>query len=188
MSGNILNRGLTRRQFVKTTAAMAAVVAAGAKILGDQKGLVANAAGSSAAKEDGWYPGVCKMCVQGDCWERVHVVDGVVVKVEGDPRAPNNKGKLCVRGNASIMNLYNPWRVKAPMKRTNPTKALNADPKWVEISWDEALNTIAGKLKTIRADSPKKLTVISGQGWNSMMFGPFLSAWAPPRTTFPPEG
>ena len=36
-------------------------------------------------------------------------------------------------GKSTIMNLYNPYRVKAPMKRTNPEKGLNVDPGWVEI-------------------------------------------------------
>ena len=40
------------------------------------------------------------------------------------------------------------------------SKALNADPKWVEISWDEALQTIGDRLKAVRADNPKKYVMI----------------------------
>ena len=87
------------------------------------------------------------------------MVNGVVVKVEGDPDSPISKGRLCPRGSAGVMNLYNPYRVKAPMKRTNPEKAVDNDPKWVEISWDEALNTVGEKLKACKAKDPRGLIV-----------------------------
>ena len=48
-----------------------------------------------------------------------------------------------------MMNVYNPYRVKAPMRRTNPKKGLEEDPGWVEISWDEALDTVAVKMREI---------------------------------------
>ena len=117
-----------------------------------------------AKSKEGWYPGQCKMCMQGDCLQRVHVVDGIVVEVQGDKRSPSNKGTLCARGNSAIMNLYNPWRVKAPMKRTNPKKGLKEDPRWVEISWEEALSTVAEKLKAIREKDPRRLVIVSGFG------------------------
>ncbi len=50
-----------------------------------------------------------------------------------------------------MMNVYNPYRVKAPMKRTNPNKGLDEDPGWVEISWDEAYETVAAKMREIAA-------------------------------------
>jgi anaerobic selenocysteine-containing dehydrogenase len=119
MSGNILSRGLTRRQFVKTAAAAAAAVAVGDKLLGGRKSaLVANAAGANAPKQDSWHTGVCFLCTQSDCITQVHVVDGVVIKVEGNPKACTNAGTLCPRGNSAIMTLYNPWRVKAPIPRS----------------------------------------------------------------------
>jgi thiosulfate reductase/polysulfide reductase chain A len=56
-------------------------------------------------------------------------------------------GTLCPKGNAGIVQLYDPDRVKKPLKRTNPDKAVGADPKWQEISWDQALDEIAAKMK-----------------------------------------
>jgi len=41
------------------------------------------------------------------------------------------------------MALYNPYRIKAPMIRTNPEKGLDVDPKWKEVTWDEALDYAA---------------------------------------------
>ncbi|HEX9028366.1 MAG TPA: molybdopterin-dependent oxidoreductase, partial [Anaerolineales bacterium] len=93
------------------------------------------------------------------CQTVVKMVNGVVVKVEGDPNSPISQGMLCGRGNAAIMNLYNAYRVKTPLKRTNPEKGVDIDPRWVEISWDEALNTTAEKLKACKAKDPRGLVV-----------------------------
>lgn len=118
----------------------------------------------SHQKEDGWFPGVCQGCMQGDCLERVRVVDGVVVEIEGEDRAPNNKGSLCAKGMASIMALYSPWRIKSPMKRTNPVKGLNVDPGWVEISWDEAIDLTTKKVDEARKKDPRTIVGMSGFG------------------------
>ncbi|MBI2987230.1 MAG: molybdopterin-dependent oxidoreductase [Deltaproteobacteria bacterium] len=107
-----------------------------------------------------WVPTACGMCYVG-CGIRVLVEDGVAVSIEGDPNNPQNQGVMCAKGKAGIMNLYNPHRIKVPLKRTNPKRGLHEDPGWKEISWDEALTTIAAKLDGIR-DDPKKLYV---QAW-----------------------
>lgn len=182
MSDKIQSHGLTRRQFLKTTAATAAVIAVSDKLFGGKTGgLVQKAEAAKAPAQDGWFPGVCKMCMQGDCQTRVHVVDGVVVKVEGDPRAVQNAGALCPRGNSAIANMYNAWRVKAPMKRTNPKKGLNEDPKFVEITWDEAVNTVAERLKKLKADDPRKVIVVSGFGVRSQLLGNWETAFGTPN-------
>jgi anaerobic selenocysteine-containing dehydrogenase len=103
------------------------------------------------------------MCYVG-CGLRVLVEDGVVVSIEGNPDNPQNRGRMCAKGKAGIMNLYNPNRVKTPLKRTNPKKGIDEDPGWREISWDEALNTVISELHRIR-DDPKKLLV---QAWEAV--------------------
>lgn len=107
-------------------------------------------------QNDQWIPSVCYMCYNC-CGILVHLVDGVVTKIEGDPDNPHNRGRLCAKGNAGIMGLYNPNRVLTPLKRTNPEKGIGVNPKWVEISWGEALDTVVAKLKKIREDDPRKL-------------------------------
>jgi anaerobic selenocysteine-containing dehydrogenase len=52
-----------------------------------------------------------------------------------------------------LQQVYDPDRVKTPMKRTNPKKGKNEDPKFVPITWDEALNTIADKIMDLRNNS-----------------------------------
>jgi len=102
------------------------------------------------------------MCYIG-CGILAEVRNGVVVGIEGNPDSPQNRGAMCAKGKASVMNLYNPNRVKVPLKRTNPKKGFNEDPLWQEISWDEAIGTIVAALDRIR-DNPRKLWV---QGWES---------------------
>ena len=58
--------------------------------------------------------------------------------------------KSCPRSNLAIQEMYDPDRVKTPMKRTNPKKGRHEDPMFVPISWDEALNTIADNIMELR--------------------------------------
>lgn len=114
-----------------------------------------------AAKEDRWVTSSCKMCLHG-CGIRVRVVDGVVVKIEGDPTNPDNLGKLCPKGLSGIMRFYDPNRIKTPLKRTNPEKGPGVDPGWEPISWEEALDVVGKRLKKVRDEDPRKLLYAVG--------------------------
>ncbi|MFC1815754.1 molybdopterin-dependent oxidoreductase [Thermodesulfobacteriota bacterium] len=108
-------------------------------------------------------PTICYGCTKGPDLLRVHVVDGVAVNIEGNAEGPGfeqlskNRGRLCPKPYGLIQKLYNPYRIKAPLKRTNPEKGRGVDPKWVEISWDEALSIVAEKLREIRVKDSKRL-------------------------------
>ncbi len=128
---------------------------------------------TSAAKGK-WVPTVCYMCIVG-CGIRVYVENGVVKAIEGNPDSPINKGTMCPKGKSGIMSLYNPNRVRAPLKRTNPVKGIDVDPKWQEVSWDEALSTVAERLKRIQ-DDPKRLYMHMWTGGQN--FGKWLRAFA----------
>jgi len=126
--------------------------------------------------------GICRGCMQGDCATLVHLEDGIVVKVEGNPGAPPNYGSLCPRGNAAVMNIYNPYRVKSPLKRTNPKKGLDVDPGWVEITWEEALETTARKMKEAREIDPRSLVICEGWGQrDTALRTPFIKAFGSPN-------
>ncbi|HIE54693.1 MAG TPA: molybdopterin oxidoreductase, partial [Chromatiaceae bacterium] len=115
-------------------------------------------------------PGVCNMCMQGDCGIIVHVKDGVIIKIEGNPSSPTNQGKVDLRGLSAIMNIYNPYRVKSPLKRTNPEKHPDVDPSWAEIDWDEALDIVAERLRKVRREDPRKLVIWEGWGGYDIFF------------------
>ena len=121
---------------------------------------------TSETIDDVWIASVCQMCYNR-CGIKVHRVNGVVVKIEGDPDCTYGKGRLCAKGNAGIMNHYNPHRVKVPLKRTNPEKGIGVDPQWKEISWEEALDTVVEKLKKVREEDPRQLVMLSFEHeWN----------------------
>ena len=121
---------------------------------------VADAGTGSAPKkgvgDDVWIPSSCALCY-GSCSILAHRVDGVIVKVEGNPASEVGKGRLCGKGISGLTMHYDPHRLTRPLRRTNPEKGIGIDPGWKEISWDEALEEIAGRLKRIRAEDPRKL-------------------------------
>lgn len=83
----------------------------------------------------------CRMC-HGGCGVLVYVKDGKVAKIAGDPDCPINHGTLCSKGLASAQLVYHPDRLTYPVKRVGP----KGSGKWERISWDEALDTIAGRI------------------------------------------
>ena len=81
----------------------------------------------------------CYMCACR-CGIRVHIKDGRLRYIEGNPEHPVNKGVLCAKGSAGIMQHYSPARLKTPLLRTGP----RGSGEFKEISWDEALSLATG--------------------------------------------
>lgn len=105
------------------------------------------------------YHTICPYCSVG-CGIICHVKDGVVVNVEGDPKHPINEGKLCSKG-TSIYNLSYVYdskkRPKAHSKRLTEVKYRRPGAKdWETISWDEAFEKIAKRIKNTRDKSFEK--------------------------------
>ncbi len=83
----------------------------------------------------------CELC-GSCCGVLVYLKDGKPIRVEGDPDNPINRGALCIKGRASLEYLYHPDRLKHPLKRVGE----RGKGKWQQITWDEALDTIAAEL------------------------------------------
>lgn len=107
-------------------------------------------------EEDVWIPSACNLCYN-QCGILVHRVNGVVVKIEGNPANPMGQGRLCPRGLSGIQLLYDPHRLNYPLKRTNPEKGIGVDPRWQRITWEEAISTIVERLRKVRQEDPRKL-------------------------------
>ena len=115
----------------------------------------------------------CYMCACR-CGINVHVRDNKIRYIEGNKDHPINKGVLCAKGSAGIMQHYSPARLKSPMKRIGPRGSGKFEP----ITWDEALSTATDWLKPIRNKDPKKLAFFTGRdqsqaltGWWAQQFG-----------------
>src|SRR3972149_4211125 len=99
-------------------------------------------------------PVYCYQCVAGPDLLKVIVKDGVAIGVEPNSDFAEQHpacGKVCVRAYGLIQKLYNPGRIRTPMRRTNPRKGRSEDPGWEPISWDEAFDILGGRLSTLRA-------------------------------------
>ena len=103
---------------------------------------------------------VCRSC-HGGCGTLLHVRDGVLVKVEGDPQAPLSHGRLCPIGTVTADIVNHPDRLKYPRRRVGP----RGSGKWARISWDDALGEIAERLNTIRVTfGPWAIALGTGTG------------------------
>ena len=90
-------------------------------------------------------PTICFGCTT-HCGVIGWVQDGVVRRIEGNPLDINSRGKICSKANAMISYTYYPDRLLYPMKRVGA----RGEGKWKRVSWDEANQEVAGRLKTIR--------------------------------------
>ncbi len=134
------NLTLTRRNFVKLTAAtgaVAAVASSGERLVG-LAAKEASSAGNASASDTKVIQSACRLCY-GRCGLLGHVKDGRVVKIEGDKNNIFSEGTLCSRAFAIPQLLYNPLRITHPMKRVGE----RGEGKWKRVTWDEALDDIA---------------------------------------------
>jgi len=165
---------LNRRNFLKTAAGTGAV--AGAGMLAGQ-GLAipsfARAQERHSLVEERAEEVVntfCAVC-SANCAMKAYVKDGRVVHLAGnpydlaagDPFNPEEEGgRLCVKAHSAIKTLYDPDRLKKPLRRTNPEKGKGVDPKFEEIEWDEAIEEAAqGLNKAIEEYGPETFMVLN---------------------------
>ncbi len=88
------------------------------------------------------YCGICG----NNCGMIARYKDGRIREIVANPADElGAMGSICVKGESAMNTLYDPDRLKYPMKRTNPEKGIGVDPGWVQITWDEAFQTIGEK-------------------------------------------
>ena len=92
-------------------------------------------------------PTFCPLCVSR-CGARAEVSDGTLLALHPDPSHPTGKA-ICLKGKAAPEIVYHRSRLLHPLRRTTPKDA--ADPGWERITWDEALDAVARRLRTAAA-------------------------------------
>jgi len=158
---------LTRREFLRASAAFAGALAAGCAVTGDgvpvTSAMAPRKARAGAPAKGEWVASTCQGCTQW-CAIQIYVQGGRATRVRGNPLSKTNHGHVCPRGHMIPQQVYDPDRIKVPMKRTNPAKGRGIDPKWVPITWDEALDTVADRMIALRkAGETEKFVYMRGR-------------------------
>ncbi|MEC7804228.1 MAG: molybdopterin-dependent oxidoreductase [Pseudomonadota bacterium] len=120
-----------------------------------------------------WYNTVCNQCSAG-CGISVRIREGRAKKIEGNPVHPVNQGRLCARGQAGLNALYNPDRIRSPLKRVGE----RGDGAFAAISWDEALTEVATRLIRLKVDDQaSRIQLLTGhvRGHLDALFEQFIT-------------
>ncbi len=118
----------------------------------------------------------CYMCACR-CGIRVHLKNGQLRYIEGNPDHPVNRGVLCAKGSAGIMNQLSPAKLRKPLKRVGE----RGSGDFVEIEWDEAMEIARERLARIRQDDPKKLAFFTGRDQSQALTGWWASQFGTPN-------
>ena len=130
----------------------------------------------SPAPGDAVRKTTCYMCACR-CGIDVHMKGEQVAYIEGNRDHPVNKGVLCAKGAAGIMQHNSAARLRAPLKRVGE----RGEGKFEEITWDEALSTVAARLGHIRQTDPKKLAFFTGRDQSQSFTGYWAQQFGTPN-------
>lgn len=121
-------------------------------------------------------PTMCQAC-STVCGIRAYVRDGRLVKIEGNPEDPISTGYTCAKGQAATNWVYHPERLMYPLRRVGA----RGEGKWKRISWDEALDEMATRLKAVLASGhPEEFVMHQGRNRSDDMTSRFLNAFGTP--------
>ncbi|MDH4265206.1 MAG: molybdopterin-dependent oxidoreductase [Deltaproteobacteria bacterium] len=176
---------ITRRDFLKFGFTSAAVAGFGGSLVScfspppESTRKVMRTAGKPVV-----IASTCLLCPAG-CGILGEVSDGRLVKIVGNPKHPNNRGKICSRGHAGINTLYDPDRLLYPLKRTGA----RGEGRWSRITWEQALEEMAKRLAVLsRSGKTEAFWMEMGSpGSQELMVLNFLQAFGSP-TVFPESG
>ena len=129
--------------------------------------------------EESWSTGICLQCPSG-CGLRIRSVMNWPVKLEGIPDYPINKGRLCPKGQSGLQVLYDPDRIRHPLKR----KGKRGEGNWEKITWEEGLSLVTQRLKALRQEErPQSFMVLGGRNRGHMveLMDRFLTAYGSPN-------
>ncbi len=169
---------LSRRDFLKTTAAASAAAAVGITVPQEAK-----AAAAQAEAGWRWDKSVCRFCGTG-CGIMVATKNGKIVAVKGDPAAPVNRGLNCIKGYFNAKIMYGADRLKQPLLRVNDKGEFDKKGRFTPVSWKRAFDEMEKHIKkALKASGPEgvgvfasgQYTVMEGYAAQKMMKGGFRS-------------
>ncbi len=120
----------------------------------------------------------CLGC-NGYCGIVGYVEDRRLVKIEGNPEHPYNRGKICAKGLDMLSALYDPDRILYPMRRAGQ----RGEGKWKRVTWEEAISEVAEKLRELKSKGREKEVVFHyGNNRKEKFVQRFCSAYGTPHT------
>lgn len=161
--------GLTRRGFLKTTGVLAGTAAVAGSIVPSMQALAVNySAGQLSGGEEKICSGVCRPNCFAYCHLNIHVRDNNIVKVSMAPFGDQYLNRACLRGLSHVQRIYDPERIKYPMRRAGE----RGENKWERISWDEAIDEVTQKFMEIQQTyGPQALSFYTISGNIGMLHG-----------------
>ena len=181
----ILNNKIKRRDFLKFVGAGGVGTGAGMLYGESTKKTVELLIPQVVPPEDyspgiaTWYNTVCGQCSSG-CGISVRTREGRAKKIEGNPAHPVNQGRLCSLGQAGLNALYNPDRIKTPLKREGE----RGSGEFSEITWDEALTSLGNTLGSMKINNQAdRVFLLSGgvRGHIDLLLSTFMQEMGSPH-------
>ncbi|WP_175829152.1 molybdopterin oxidoreductase family protein [Burkholderia cepacia] len=120
----------------------------------------------------------CYMCACR-CGIRVHLRDGEVRYIDGNPEHPLNQGVICAKGSSGIMKQYSPARLTQPLMRK--PDAERGDAQFEPVSWDVAFDVLEKRLAHLRATDPKRFALFTGRDQMQALTGLFAKQFGTPN-------
>lgn len=170
-----MSPALSRRRFLKISAASVFAAAAAGRV-------TSALATSTAPARTGTrrIPTFCDICFW-KCNAIATVRDGRLWKIEGNPADPLSRGRLCPRGTGGLGASTDPDRLRTPLIRTRERGA----EEWKEVTWDEALDYIATRMKKIAADHGPESMALFSHGIGGTFVKHTLKAFGTPNIAAP---
>ncbi|OXI95900.1 MULTISPECIES: molybdopterin oxidoreductase family protein [Burkholderia] len=120
----------------------------------------------------------CYMCACR-CGIRVHLRDGEVRYIDGNPAHPLNQGVICAKGSSGIMKQYSPARLTQPLMRK--PGAERGDAQFEPVSWEVAFDVLEKRLAHLRATDPKRFALFTGRDQMQALTGLFAKQFGTPN-------
>ncbi len=180
----ISNFNLSRRNFIKASTAAAASLS----LMGCANTLVPVSTDQVTSTDAKWISAACWHNCGGRCLNKALLQDGVVIRQKTDDTHPDSpdypQQRACVRGRSQRNQVFGTDRLKYPMRRKNwapggGKKELRGRDEWVRISWEEALDNIAGEIKRIKQEHGNRAFFADGGEASSILalYGGYVSHW-----------
>ncbi|MEA2100378.1 MAG: nitrate reductase catalytic subunit NapA [Campylobacterota bacterium] len=169
---------LSRREFLKSSAAASAAAAIGMSVPVELEAAAAKAEGSWR-----WDKAACRFCGTG-CGIMMATKNGKIVAVKGDPAAPVNRGLNCIKGYFNAKIMYGADRLTQPLLRMDSNGKFDKKGKFAPVSWERAFDEMELNIKkALKASGPEgvavfasgQYTVMEGYAAQKLMKGGFRS-------------